>query len=447
MVGPKYSAPTSDSPKNFMHEEKEVTTPKKVAHFWETFEDPKLSSLIEKAMSSNFDLQIALEKIQETRAFYNLQIANFFPEIDASALATRSRISQNMFDAPFLGPAYQNFYQLGFDASWEIDVFGKLRREKRSAFALMKAQIDEMLDVKLILASEICKVYFEIRELQNLLSLSKERASTQKEIVTLSQDLFLSGLQSDIELNVAKEKEKTLLQRIYDLEITYQKSLFRLTTLLGELPEEKLCIDEGQVPVGYFQMGVEMPSELLRKRPDIRKAEDLFESKVEDVGSAVADFFPRFNLLGSFGYSSNKAEKWFQSGSRGFSIGPSMNWPILTFGRLRSNLQGKKSVQRQALLDYEKSVIEAFADVEGAFVAYFTSKKALDEKKEELAFVKREKELYLDKFISGLERKQVYLSALQKQAFVQEEVISFQRSTSQNLVALYKALGGSVCTD
>ncbi|MCB1082423.1 MAG: TolC family protein, partial [Chlamydiia bacterium] len=213
-VGPNYHDPEVALPQTF-HEphENSETDLSELREWWTTFNDPLLNVLIHEALSQNLDLKIALEKIHEVRAKYQIEAAELYPKVDLTAEQRRSRISQNLFDAPFLGPATQSYYQVGFDASWEIDLFGKLRRAKEGAYYAFEAEVESARDIYITLLSEIAATYIEMRGYQHKIALSKREIYIQKERQSLASSLFLAGLGNEIDLRtveIALEEKEAL---------------------------------------------------------------------------------------------------------------------------------------------------------------------------------------------------------------------------------------------
>ncbi|MFA6526999.1 MAG: efflux transporter outer membrane subunit [Candidatus Babeliales bacterium] len=441
MVGPRYHIPSVNLPEKFSQQQKIATA--NLADWWTFFQDPYLDSLIKKAVENNYDLRLAIEKIEETRAAFLLQNAKLYPEIDATGTLSRSRLSKNLNESTS-SPSYnQTYIQTGLDTSWEIDFWGKLTREKNAAFNIYQAQIETMRDVYVILLSDVARTYIDCRTFQKKIALIDQQIEIDTQLLKLTGDRFDAGIASKPpDLNALATLHESKNQRII-LEIHFKQAVNRLALLLGQNPEE-FSLDEGKhhVPQSTKTLNPGLPSQLLQRRPDIRRAEMLLKAATESVGAAVAQYFPSFSLLGDSGLESNKISKWLSSGSFSWSIGPSVRWPIITFGRIKFKIDETKSVERQALLSYGQSVINALGDVENAMVAYFKGKDRVQELEEKLSAADKEHALTKALLESGLTNKTEVLLAHKNYLTIALDVTDAQQEESLALITAYKALGG-----
>lgn len=442
MVGPKYERPAIKLPEKYA-EYKDQSTLADLASWWTFFDDPYLTKLVEKAVAQNYSFRIACEKIVETRAFFMVQYAKLFPEVDAVAQLNRTHFSQNVAQTASLTNQTDSYFQAGLDALWELDLWGKLRHAKRGAYNEYQAHVESMRDVYLTLLGDITKAYIECRAFQKKIDLLTQRVALDTKLFSLTSDRFHAGVDSSIpdsaQHAVLCESKNQLLLAQTGL----TQAITRLAMLLGENPEDfVLSPGDHKVPQSTKSLDVGLPSELVRRRPDIRQAERLLAAATEYVGEAVAQWFPRFSLLGSVAYEANKSSKWFSSKSISWSIGPSMTWPIITFGRIKYIVEEKKSVRRQALFAYCQSIINAFGDVEHALVAYFNGKKqvALIHKKVHQAL--KQKNATRELFVSGLSSELDALVAEKNYVDTELELIDYEQLLSISLIAVYKALGG-----
>ena len=444
-VGPNYHTPEITMPSSYetpmaLSEEEEV----ELRSWWTQFDDPMLNVLIHEAISQNLDLKIAVEKINQVRAQYQIKAAELAPKIDMTAEQQRTRISQNLFDAPFLGPPTQSFYRVGFDASWEIDIFGKRRREKESAFYEYEAERENARDVYITLLGEVAQSYIEIRSLQHQIDITKRQIFIQRELLDLTTSLFDAGLSSEIDEKEIQALLEATRATLPPLEITLKQTIHGLATLLGKAPEnfEDEFAQAAPIPLSTQEIPLGLPSDLLRRRPDIRQAERLLAAATANVGAAIADLFPRFSLLGNYGFQSNGYGRWIQAQSRSWAIGPSMDWPIFHFGRIRENIKAQNSLQEQALLSYEQTILTALEDVENSLVGYYKEEERRSRLEREVAAKHRAYELKRELYLSGLADFQTFLQADQDLLTSQNDLIASTEKLSTSLVALYKALGG-----
>jgi multidrug efflux system outer membrane protein len=469
MVGPNYERPETNMPAAFVEAEETLSSSDEEFHeWWRHFEDPLLDELISEVVRSNFDLLIALERIEELRAVYRIDRSYLWPEIDLNATATRSLFSQNIFtsattavdvtsDRPAsqsrgaaFGPPIQNFFQIGFDAIWELDLWGKFRRQKKAALSQVEASQFAAHDVLITAVSELIREYTALRALQEELQIATQKVAADSREVALMADLLKSGLKSDIDLSALEAEAHQDAATIPPLQSGIKNTIYRIAVLIGAQPEnlEEKFHASAPIPLAVDKIPSGLPSDLLRRRPDIRAAERTLQAASEKIGVAVSAFFPSLALTGdSYGYEGNQLNNWFKPASQYWTIGPLINWNLIDFGRTRALIDQATSVQKQALLSYEKTVISALQDVEGSLVAYFEEQKRLRSLTEELAKKERVEQLTRDQFHAGLVNEQSTLEALKSSLDAKQAVAESKRALSSDLVAVYKALGGSwVCS-
>lgn len=414
-----------------------------LANWWTNFEDEDLNFLIKEGINKNYDVKIALESIERARAYYRLKRANLFPEIDMTAEAIRKKDSKNLVSSAT--PRVKSFFQAGFDALWEIDVFGKLRDEKKSAFYDVKAELESFKGVYVSITSEIGKTYVDIRYLQNLLQISLEDKNVQLEILKLTNSLFMSGLINEIYVEQEKKILKEIEENIFLINTDLKVAIHKLAILIGRFPEDNekfLNRKNEKVPSLKEAIFYGLPSDLIRNRPDIRREENILKREFFNVKVAFKEFFPTFSLIGNMGFESNKVHKFINTSSFNWSLGSILKWPIITFGRLRSNLDIKRSDQRKAVLNYENIVLKAFEEVENSFVSYFNEKEILKKIEKELLFVQRKNDLYQERYKSGIDSFILSLKEKRKILEVRKKEILSQRNLSVDAISIYKALGG-----
>jgi len=467
MVGPKYHKPETAMPESFEEtSEAEIANDQDLCRWWEQFEDPLLNELIAEAVKSNYDWRIALEQIFEVRAQYRIQKSYLWPEVDLNASATRARFSDNLFSSssntnstasgsspasivsgnnfPVAG-TIQDFFQVGFDAVWELDFFGKYRRNKQQAFDLWEKSKETAQNVLIIIVSEVARDYVSIRALQKQIDLLNEKIEMDKRELELAEVLFNAGLDNQIQVENLLSSLQGDLSRIPVLETTLKQTIFGLAVLLGRQSEgfaEEFAV-RSPIPSGAGKVPVSLPSDLLRRRPDIRMAERQLAAATEKIGAAIADYFPHVFLTGNtYGFESARASKWLIAASRYWNVGPSLNWDLINFGRTRAQVDVSKSLQRQALLTYEQTVVSSLKDVEGALVAYFEEQKRMISFDTQVEASRRVFDLTNDLFTSGLADESQVLSAKKALLDAQTSYVQSQQALTGDLIALYKALGG-----
>lgn len=448
MVGPDYKEPEVVMPDHYIENGQSLVV-SSLKDWWKTFNDPVLDSMVERSITNNYDLKIAIEKIEETRAYYRIKRANLFPEIDMTATAIRYGLSQNIIQNSLLPLNAYNLFAAGFDASWEIDVFGKLRREKEAAYYEMQAMQENMRDVYIKLISDVARYYVDLCAIQNIIEMTNKKIELQNIVLSLIKDRKEKGLNSKIsedeELSRLKVEEENLLY----YNTLFKQTAYLLSTLLGIQPES-FSENYGEfkkVPIATEKVPMNLPSSLLRQRPDIRSAERQLAQATAIVGAAIGEFFPIFSLTGNTSFEVNKIRDFFMSRSFSWSLGSVMQWPIINFGRIRANVDVKKSQQKQALLKYENTILSALKDVESALIAYYNEDEKLKDISVEVLSFKDISVLEKSKYQTGINSLFNYIEA--EKGLIDKEIkkVESERYLAHDLIALYKALGGDDWSD
>lgn len=454
-VGPNYQEPALGVPAAWMEaQQKGVDTrPADLARWWTAFEDPMLNSLVERAVRSNLDLRVAEARVREARALRAVIAAGAWPTLDTFGSYSRSRSSENALSIPSqngaggTGPGVKlerNLFNVGFDANWEVDVFGGVRRSVEAADATIEATEYNRRDVLVSLLGDVARNYIDFRGAQRRLAVARANLKTQQDSLDLTRVRFEAGLASDLDVSRAEAQINTTAAQVPTLESLLKQAAYSLDLLLGLAPgalwqelERELAIPS--LPVEVL---VGLPSDLLRRRPDIRSAERQLAAATAQVGSAIADLFPKFFLIGTAGLQSISASDWFSGQSRYWSIGPTVSWPIFDAGRIRANIEIRNAQQEQALNQYEKAVLAALGDVEKSLVNYSQEQTRYRSLSDAVAANRRAVEMANELYVRGLSD---YLNVLdtQRALYVTESELAQSEATmAANLVALYKALAG-----
>jgi NodT family efflux transporter outer membrane factor (OMF) lipoprotein len=454
MVGPDYQRP--DVPVPARWSEAPQATPATApppAEWWKAFRDRELDSLIDRATRANLDLALAEARIREARADRRIAIAPLWPRVDASGSYTRSWQSENAFatspaggqGAPGGIPSQpSNLYQIGFDAGWEIDVFGGLRRSVEAAQANLEASIYDRGDVLLTLLGEVSRNYIEVRSFQRQLDVTRRNLEAQRDTLGLTRARYQGGLASDLNVAQAEAQVSTTESEIPTLETSYKQAVHRLGVLLGAEPgalSEELAVTS-PIPVAPPELPSELPSEVVRRRPDIRRAEWQLAAATAEVGVATADLFPKFSLTGTTGLESLSASDLFTGGSKLWSIGPTVTWPVFHGGQIRANIDKADAEQEQALIRYRQAVLSVLEEVENAIVAYTRERV----RRQSLVAAVESNQRAVDHatalYVKGLSDFLNVLDAQRALFQTQTELAQSEAAVSENLVALNKALGG-----
>lgn len=445
MLGPKKSLPDMQMPASYAEISMENPSSQELGAWWKQFQDPVLDNLVEEALSNNLDIQIALERICEMRGTLRISSSKLWPSLDFFGAGGRIKPSQDPARnslLPALGVL--DLFTIGFDASWEIDLFGKNRSAKQAAFYELLSTQEQSYSVQLTVISEVIKLYTEIREAQQKILVLQKKIRAFEQLLQLSCDLQKSGLNNTINVEIQIAELNRAKSQLPDLEKTKQQSIYYLAFILGKKPEEFQDAFSKILPIpqAAWKVPVGLPSDLLRRRPDIRSAECQVYAAGARVGEAKASLFPSFSLTGMIGGLSQDANRLFKPTSRFWLVWPSIDWSLFQGGKTLGDIQAKSSQHRQALLYYQHTVLYALKDVESALVAYAQENQKIAD-------------LYLQwkaRRNIASEAKQLLSCGLQDMSYLlqqytemyqtQNEYISSKATAMKNLISLYKALGG-----
>lgn len=455
-VGPTYKQPETGVPGAFTHTGADgfdvasrVNAQKAVdAEWWKLLGDPVLDSLIQRAAAGNLDLKLAAARIREARAQRGVVAAEAYPQVDATGVAERSRRSKNTFQdgggGNFAGGRATNLFQAGFDANWELDIFGRVSSGVDAADADIQFAEEDRRDVLVTLVSEVARNYVELRGFQARLDIVRKNIETQRATLELTQSRFKAGLTSDLDVAQAESSLSGTQSQVPSLDRSVQAAIHRIGVLLGGQPTALMSelAASAPIPTTPGELPIGLPSELLRRRPDIRRAERDVAGATARIGVATADLYPRFSLTGSFGFAADKVPSLPDASSRFWSIGPAVRWPLLDWSRIRSNIKVQDARTEQALVRYERAVLGSFEEVENALVAYSREQARRRSLTESVASNRRAFDLANQLYKSGISDFQRVLDS-QRSLFAAEDALSdSERTVTSNLVALYKALGG-----
>ncbi len=450
-VGPDYHGPQTKAPEHWSEPLAggETNSAAATADWWHNFHDAELDALIGRAVSSNLDLRIAQSRVCEARAQDGAAFANFGPTVDATGSYARSLQSRHQ---PVLGslplpnsvPFENNVYQAGLDASWEIDIFGGQRRSVEAAKAQLFASEFNRRDVLVTLLGEVARNYVDLRGYQQQLAIANQNIAAQENSLAITQNRFTNGLATDLDVQQAKTVLASTRANVPTLEAAIETITHALEVLLGQQPGtlQTELATASPIPAQPPLVPIGLPSELLLRRPDIRSAERQLAAATANIGVAESDYFPKFSLTGNFGYESVSASDWFASGSKMWSVGPTVQWRLFDMGRIRANVKIQNARQEQSLATYEQTVLTAFQEVENSLVLY--AKEQVRRNSLQDAVVSSQKSLDTSNklYANGLTDFLHVLDAERSLYQAQDALVQSDRAISANLIALYKSLGG-----
>jgi NodT family efflux transporter outer membrane factor (OMF) lipoprotein len=442
-VGPHYERPEIGVPKTFS--EGKADGPTSFERWWNGFHDPILDGLVLRAVQGNLDLKISAARIREARAARGIAAAAGLPQLRASGGYSRSKQLVARVDGVVLaeGSSAQNIFEAGFDASWEIDIFGGVRRDDEAALAQVQAAEEAREDLLVILVADVARDYIELRGTDRQIEVLDQTVEAQKESLALAQARFDSGMGTEFDVTRAQGLLAATEAQRPVLEILRRQATYRLGVLLGHEPAALVAELNGPRPLPSAAPEVPqvLPSELLSRRPDLRRRERELAAATARIGVATADLFPRFNLLGSFGRRSNDLAS-FNASSQFWSGGFGIQWPILAGGRIRANIRVQEARREQALLQYQQAILIALEEVENALSAHGRELLRQESLSASVAANRRALELATERYTSGLENFLAVLDAQRSLYAAEDQLIQSERNVAVALIAVYKALGG-----
>jgi multidrug efflux system outer membrane protein len=457
-VGPNYQPPESNVPARWSETTEKVSVAEHpdLSTWWTLFGDPVLTSLVSRAVSSNQDIRIAATRIREARAQRRMVAADRFPTINSSASYARSETGENAL----LGQigqnlsqsiqglnqieGSQNLYQVGFDAGWELDIFGGRRRAVEEADAAVAATEEDGRDVLVSLVAEVSRNYLELRGAQQRLVVATENSALQEKTLDMFRKRFQLGFGNELAVRQAEAQLAMTVAQIPVLEAAAQQSVNQLSLLLGQ-PPGSLAVEltgKGAIPAAPAQIPAGLPSDLLRQRPDIRRAERQLAAATADVGVATAELFPHFSLSAFLGFESPNLSDLVSRGSRLWSAGPAVKWNVFDAGRARAGVEASDSRRERAQIVYEKTVLSALVEAENAMVAFSREQQTRKNLQDSVAAAKRAVEISEKQYALGLIDFVTVLQAEMALSQSQDQLVQSEQRLSQNMVAVYKALGG-----
>lgn len=416
--------------------------PEILASWWSTLNDAELDSLMARAVKGNLDLKNAWARIREARALRGISKADFFPTLDASAEASRYRISENIENSG--NGTESKLYTANFDAGWELDVFGGVRRSVEAAHATLEATQENLYDVLVSLLAEVALNYVEVRTFQTRLSATEANIKTQEETYDLNLSRYEAGIIDELAVQQSLRILETSRSQIPALKIRLEAAKNRLAVLLGEQPGKLHgeLADRQPVPELPATVVVGIPAETLRHRPDIRRAERELAAQTALVGVAVAELYPKFHLFGTIGLESVSSGDLLEWSSRTWTYGPGVSWNIFHGGAIRQNIEVQNARQEQALIQYEAAVLSAQEEVENILVSYAKEQLRRESFAKAATAAQRAAVLAQGQYQAGLVDFNNVLDAQRSLLVLQDELSQSNGAVISNLIRLYKALGG-----
>lgn len=443
-VGPDYVPPTIDHSDQWSTSAAAVNNDDlQLSQWWSLFNDPQLENYIDQAVSHNRTLAIAKTNILRAHALRRQAGSLFFPSVDGSLSHTRQGTSGTTADT-FSGGSRRTLYNVGIESTWELDIFGGLRRQANASDARLESAIADKDTVLLGIVAEVGRTYFDVLGLQKRIDIIEKNITLQAKTFELIQDLFNAGEATEFDLARAHAQEQLTRSQLPDLKAEMKASIFRLSVLLGQAPEFLLdSFVSGQaLPQAPDVISTGIRSDVLRRRPDIRRAEWDLAAATEDIGVQVAELFPRFFLTGSIGRASSTSSNLADQLSNTFSFGQLMQWPIFNAGRLRAQIDVEKADAAMAADHYEQTVLDVLSEVESSLARYIEKRATRDKLQQAFVSQQRAAELARVLFNSGETDFLAVLDAERMLSDMEDSLATSEIDVLLNLVTVYAALGG-----
>jgi multidrug efflux system outer membrane protein len=444
-VGPNYKQPKITVPPAFANgSQPQYTSEQAVSAWWRGFNDAELNKLVDRAAASNLDLRIATANLLQARALRLGAKADFFPVVDGVASYSNNKYSQaQLFDAP-VASRQQELYQAGFDATWELDIFGRVRRSVQAATASVQAAQAVRRDVLVSLTSEVARNYFELRGLQNEVAVLRRNAGNQQETLKITQGRLEAGGGTDLDVARARAELNDTLAALPLVESAIVHAIHRLGVLTGQQPTALTGELETPVPMPHLPelVAIGNPEQLLRRRPDIRAAERNLAASTAGIGVAVANLFPRVTFIGDIGLQATSFTALGGPASDTRSFGPSITWAALDIGHVRSRITAAGAEAAAALAQYEKTVLTSLEETENALVDFGKIRSRRDFLVESVKASQAASDLSQARYNDGAADFLTVLDAERVLLQSQDQLAQADTQTATALVAVYKVLGG-----
>ena len=452
-VGPNYKTPVMKTPVTYAQAEGQKTTASTatLADWWKNFGDATLTSLVERTISNNLDVRIAQARLREARATLRYTEASYrLPSGSLNSTYTRSKTSTDNPQIPKLEggtsliPSTYGAYQTYLDASYELDLFGGIRREVESSTAQAQSQEESLRGTLVSAVGEVARDYLQLRQYQDQFAVARRTEESRRDTLKITQVRYKAGLATDMDVANASANLASTQAVIPTLESNISQVIHAISVLVGENPAELTDqLEElGSIPSTPSELPVGLPSDLLCRRPDIRQAERSLAAATADIGVQVSNLFPKITMTAQYGGQSGTALNLVNAAARFFTLGPQINWGLLNYSATKANVRASEAKRDQQYLAYQKSVLTAFQDVENALVSFKKNKERTAALEEQVAQYRKAADTAMTRYTKGLT---TFLDVLDTQRALynaEDSLVQSKSAVNIDLISLYKALGG-----
>jgi multidrug efflux system outer membrane protein len=445
-VGPDFCRPPISSIRDHYSEPttSDTVTEEDLSRWWDHIHDPRLNQLIAELSQENLELHESYFRIVEARALAGAVKGRFLPTLDQKDSYTHRKNSINgtQFGNPLSTPF--NLYSVGFDSAWEIDLFGKIQRSLESATAKAQATREAYAHLRLTLLAELATNYVNYRVVQERIRIAERNLETQTQTLGIVSNRLENGLvgaldQAQAESNMYLTSATIPASR---QELVHVRN--RICILVGNVPGTDMdeFLGTGPIPTVPDWLGIGVPCDLLRRRPDVRQAEWTVASACADIGVAMADLYPQLTLRGDISVDSRQYTNLFNSNSLAFSVGPSLRWKLLYWGSIRQNIESRKAASEQAIARYQQTVLRAIEEVENSLVSYHNQADREKILKRAVDATARSVQLSESRYDNGLISFQPVLDSQRELLKSEAELVETRGAMAISLIQTYKAAGG-----
>jgi outer membrane protein, multidrug efflux system len=441
-VGPNYQRPETTVAPVFADAEPTLYSSQQAqAQFWRQFSDQTLNGLVNDALAANHDLRIALGNLAQARALRHESLYDLAPTVTASASHQTQKFP--LVESGF--PYTASYYDGSFDAFWELDLFGRVRRSVEASTADLQGAEANLRDAQVSVTAEVARTYFELRGAQARLEVARRNVVNEAQTYRFTQAQLDAGRATELDTSRARAQLSTTLSTMGPLEAAVSRAIHQLGVLTGREPNalQSMLSMPRDLPPLPSTIAVGDPATLLRRRPDIRVAERQLAAETARIGVAVGDLFPKVTFVGSFGYDATNLSGLGSSASRAYTIGPGISWPAFNLGRVRAQVAAQRARADTALAQYQQTVLRALQETEDALVTHARTRDELlhaaDAAQASATAARIARTRYEDGAVDFL----AVLDAERTQLDAEDHLAQSRTDAATSLVAVYKALGGS----
>jgi multidrug efflux system outer membrane protein len=442
-VGPNYHQPKTPVAAQFAGAEPGIYSNQQTQiEFWKQFDDPTLDQLVGDSLTANYDLRIAVGRLVQARALRNQSRFDLAPTVTASGGYTKQRTPA--VEDPFGGAYTTKLYNAGFDATWELDFFGGVRRNIQARNAELQGEVANLHDAQVSVIAEVARNYFELRGEQTQLAVARANVKNQEQVLQLTEAQRTAGSGTDLDVARAQAQLSTTLSTIGPLEAAVSRSIHRLGVLTGRDPDALTAAlsTPHELPPLPHLIPVGSPEEMLRRRPDIRAAEHNLEASTDLVGVAISNLFPKVTFTGSFGFAAATPAGFGTAGSRSYTLGPGISWPAFDLGRVHEQIAGARAGAVIALDQYHGTVLNALEETEDALVTHARDRDQLEHAQDAASASATAARLAKIRYEGGMVDFLSVLDAERTQLQAEDALAQDRTEAATSLIAVYKALGG-----